>query len=180
MLDADVVVDIVLTVVVDWCTHCYTIVVNVDVVNHIAVGVDAATIEEKVLFCPINLMIVLRRCVLTGLQRQETTRHQTQIIYHLKEIKIILDPASHHGRCELCNSPIPGSHRGHLYLLRSQWKWVRENIVCCVDKNSCLFGWNETLVCVLKSLVATDTWPQVRFRLWPGEREAAEFWVSRT
>ena len=54
MLDADVVVDIVLTVVVDWRTDCYTIVVNVDVVNHIAVGVDAATIEEK--FCSVQLI----------------------------------------------------------------------------------------------------------------------------
>ena len=57
MLDADVVVDIVLTVVVDWRTDCYTIVVNVDVVNHIAVGVDAATIEEK--FCSVQLSLRL-------------------------------------------------------------------------------------------------------------------------
>ena len=46
-LDADVVVDIVFTVVVDWCTGCYTIVVNVDVVDNIAVGVDAATKKEE-------------------------------------------------------------------------------------------------------------------------------------
>ena len=52
MLDADVVVDIVFAVVVDWCTGCCTFNVKVNVVDHIAVGVDAATIEEK--FCSVQ------------------------------------------------------------------------------------------------------------------------------
>ena len=122
-------------------------------------------LRRNVLFCPIKLMIVLRRCVLTGLQRQETTRHQTQRIYHLKEIKIFVDPASHHGRCELCHPPIPGSHRGHLYLLRSQCKWVRKNLACFLDENSCLFGWNEILVCLSPWLPLTLSHTQVRYRL---------------
>ena len=64
MLDADVVVDIVLLLLLMLMLLIILLLVSM-----------LRRLKKSFALSNFNLMILLRRCVLIGLQRQETTRH---------------------------------------------------------------------------------------------------------